>query len=126
MEDETMVSQHRQLGVQGSYEQYTISNVSQSQVNEISNVYAAHAAHAAPYLIYELEKYGPAPHPAFHNEIVDLLLRMAESDTPEERLAAVYHALTPHARVIMMQGDENKDIRTAAKMRTVWEDQQDG
>ena len=77
-------------------------------------------------LRWDLEDYGPAPHPAFHEEVVGILLEMADSSDAAVRLAAVRNTLMPLSRIIMMQSDSSEEVRRAVALRMAWEEAKDG
>lgn len=61
-----------------------------------------------------LNQYGVDPHPALHSEIVEMLLKYADSLNPYIRRVAVKHRMMPEAKVIMMAGDEDRGVREIA------------
>lgn len=61
-----------------------------------------------------LNQYGVDPHPALHSEIVEMLLKYADSLNPYIRRVAVKHRMMPEAKVIMMAGDEDREVREIA------------
>jgi len=60
-------------------------------------------------------------HPAFEDSAVRALLHMAESDDPSARMHAVWDQRTPEARIIMMQGDSNPEVRAAVVERMAYD-----
>jgi len=76
-------------------------------------------------LRWDLAEYGPTPHPAFHEEVVGILLGMADSPDAAVRLAAVRNTLMPLSRIIMMQSDSSEEVRRAAALRMAWEEAKD-
>ena len=61
-----------------------------------------------------LNQYGVDPHPALHSEIVEMLLKYADSPNPYIRRVIVKHRMMPEAKVIMMAGDEDRGVREIA------------
>lgn len=76
-------------------------------------------------LRWDLAEYGPTPHPAFHEEVVGILLEMADSPDGAIRLAAVRNTLMPLSRIIMMQSDSSEEVRRAVALRMAWEEAKD-
>jgi hypothetical protein len=55
------------------------------------------------------------PHPALEGRCIEHLLRMAGSEHAHERLVAVAHRLMPKAKVVMMQNDEDAQVRAVVQ-----------
>lgn len=55
------------------------------------------------------------PHPALEDKCIEHLLRMADSKHAHERLVAVAHRLMPKAKVVMMQNDEDEQVRAVVQ-----------
>jgi hypothetical protein len=70
-----------------------------------------------PYdsMLRGVSAYGPDTHPAFHEEVIEKLIQMAQSPSAYHRLFVVRHRLTPEAMVIMMQNDANPEVRAAVE-----------
>lgn len=56
-----------------------------------------------------------SPHPALEDKCIEHLLRMADSKNAHERLVAVAHHLMPKAKVVMMQNDEDEQVRAVVQ-----------
>lgn len=59
-------------------------------------------------------------HPAMKGELVDTLLKMADSDDPAERYYAVVHSDLPEAKRVFMQNDQDEAVRLAALTILEW------
>lgn len=59
-------------------------------------------------------------HPAMKDELIDILLKMADSDDPAERYYAVVHSALPEAKRVFMQGDEDEAVKLAALTILEW------
>lgn len=66
---------------------------------------------------WKLTMIGLDPHPAMKHYIVEMLVILATSPVPKARYMAAAHKLLPLANVILMQNDENEEIRAMIKAR---------